>query len=212
MFFMASFLASKSTPSLSSRDRSLSSCACRPGSPSRGERSSSTWSTWFLIGKRQLASALNFGKMVIITLRHLSLSSCVSASSIWDAASGGRDTESRTRLRSASRFRRRFPKFPRPPSPPGREGTPLASLCRVALSVCLLASRLKKQEGHVSQDGNESQRPRPHESQRGPVTPGRHKHAPVCPSQTSGRVPSVSHAHAAGTTKHNFKGPFRHIS
>lgn len=66
---------------------------------------------------------------------------------------------------------------------------------RAKLRFCLWLSRVKKQEGHDSHTGKESQRPRLQELQREPVTPGRHKHAPVCLLQTSGRVPSRSHWH-----------------
>lgn len=135
--------------------------------------------------------------LTISAVPYLSLSSWDRASSICLAVLSGRVMESRIRFRLASRARMRGPKFPRSPSPPGREGTLVKSLSRAKLRFCLWASRVKKQEGHVSQAGKESQCPRLQESQRAPVIPGRHKQAPVCLSQTSERVPSASHRHAA---------------
>lgn len=123
---------------------------------------------------------------------HLSLSSWDRASSTCRAVLGGREMESRVRFRLASRARIRGPKL----SPPGRVGKRGESLSRAKLKFCLWASRVKKQEGHVSQAGKESQCPRLQESQRAPVMPGRHKQAPVCLSQPSGRVPSASHRHS----------------
>lgn len=110
--------------------------------------------------------------------------------------------ESWISFRLASRARMRGPNFPISVSPPGREGSTGESLSRATLRFRLCASSVKKQEGHVSQAGKESQCPRPQESQRLPMTPGRHRQAPVCSSQTSGRVPSKSHLHAVDMTRY----------
>ena len=132
----------------------------------------------------------------ISSVSHLSLSSWDIASSICLAVLGGRKMESWIRFRLDSRVRMRCLKFPRSAAPPGREGKLGESLSKAKLRFCLCASRMKKQEGHVSQVGKESQCPLLQELQRVPVTPGLHKQAPVCLSQTSGRVPSASHWHA----------------
>lgn len=127
---------------------------------------------------------------------HLRLFSWDRPSSTCLSELGGREMEPRIRFRLASRARMRDPKFSKSLSPRGGEGKLGESLSRVKLRFRLWASRVKKQEGHVSQAGKESQCPRLQESQRAPVTPGRHKHAPVCLSQTSGVVPPASQRHA----------------
>lgn len=131
---------------------------------------------------------------------HLSLLSSDTASSTCTATPGGREMDFWIRLRLASSTRMRGVKFPRSPSP-GREGTLRESFSKAELSFSLWASSVEKQEGHFSQPGKESQCPRLHESQRVPLIPGRHKQAPVCLSQTSGRVPSASQRHAGGETR-----------
>ena len=128
---------------------------------------------------------------------HLSLSSWDRASLTCLAILGGREMESRIWFRLDSRARMRGPKFPRSPALPGWIGNFVESLSRAELKFFLWASRVKKQEGHVSQPGKESQCPRLQTSQRAPVTPGRHKQAPVFLSQTSGSVPSASHRHTS---------------
>lgn len=132
---------------------------------------------------------------------HLSLSSWDRASSSCLSVEGGRETESRTRFRLASRARVRGPNCPGVPVLPGRVGTLGASLSRAELRDCRWVSRVKKQEGHVSQAGKESQWPRLQESQRAPEIPTRQEHTPVCLLQTSGTVPSASHRHA-GKKRH----------
>jgi len=131
--------------------------------------------------------------MFLISAPHLSLFSWDWASSICVLPPGGREMEFWIRVKLDSRTRIRGP---RSPSPTGREGNLRENLSRAKLRFCLWASMAKKQEGHVSQPGKESQWPRLHESQRVPLTPGRHKQAPVCLLQTSGSVPSASQRHA----------------
>lgn len=127
---------------------------------------------------------------------HLILSSWDRASSTCLAVVRGRVIESRIWFRRDSRMTMRGPKVPRSPDPVGREGELGESLSSARLKFFNWASMVKKQEGHVSQAGKESQCPRLQVSQRAPVTPGRHRQAPVCLSQTPGRVPSVLHLHA----------------
>lgn len=91
----------------------------------------------------------------------------------------------------------RSPRFSTVPAPPGRVGSLGEYLSRAKVMFLRCESRVKKQEGHSSQAGKESQCPALQESQRVPVTPGRHRHSPVSLLQTSGRVPSASHWHAA---------------
>lgn len=99
--------------------------------------------------------------------------------------------DSRISFNAASRARMRGPKLPLEGS--AVVGTRGVMFFRAKLRFRLWLSRVKKQEGHDSHVGKESQCPRLQELQRDPVTPGRHKHAPVCLLQPSGRVPSGSH-------------------
>lgn len=133
--------------------------------------------------------------LMIYVVPHLSL-----FSRDWASSSGlvviGVRAMSWIRFSLASRAKMRGPNLSGSAAPVGREGTPGDSLSRATLRFLLCASRVKKQEGHISQAGNESQCPRLQVSQRGPVMPGLHRQVPVCLSQTSGSVPSVSHWHA----------------
>lgn len=85
---------------------------------------------------------------------------------------------------------------PKSAPPPDWDDNLEASSNRTKLTFFRWAFRLKKQEGHISQSGKESQRSRLQESQRAPETPGRHKQTPDCLSQTPGRVPLASQSQA----------------
>lgn len=102
--------------------------------------------------------------------------------------------DSRISFNRFSRARIRGPKMTLELS--GVVGKRAVMFFRARLRFRLWLSRVKKQEGHDSHTGKESQRPRLQELQRDPVMPGRHKHTPVCLLQPSGRVPSGSHWHA----------------
>lgn len=129
---------------------------------------------------------------------HLNLSSWDSASSTCRVVLGGKEIDPRISFNRFSRARIRGPKLT--PELSGVVGKRGVMFFRAKLRFCLWLSRVKKQEGHDSHTGKESQCPRLQELQREPVTPGRHKHAPVCLLHTSGRVPSGSHWHP-GTGK-----------
>lgn len=128
---------------------------------------------------------------------HLRLSRWDRASSTCWAVLRGSEMESRIRFSWASRARIRGPKLaPEVSGVVGVVGKVGEILFRARLMFCLWLSRVKKQDGHDSHVGKESQWPRLQESQRDPVTPGRQEHTPVSLLQPSGRVPSRLHRQA----------------
>ena len=128
---------------------------------------------------------------------HLSLPSSPSAWSSLAMEGAGRTSCSRIPRRESSRVLKRWPRCPGtgPEPPPGSERLE-ESCCTNKERLLSWASRLRKQEGQVGHLGKLSQWPRLQESQRSPVTPGRHKHAPVLCSQLA--VPRGSHWQAGG--------------
>lgn len=70
---------------------------------------------------------------------------------------------------------------------------PFTVWARAAISV----SHWSKQRWHWRQEGKSFSKPRPHWSQRRPVTPARQLQAPVALSHLGWRVPSRLHSHAA---------------
>lgn len=158
----------------------------------RGHRSSSPAGSWKKGGTSQ-PKIQKTCPFLRLAGPHLNSSSWDRAWSTCRAILGGSEMDSRISFNRFSRKRMRGPKTTLELS--GLVGKRWVMFFRAELRFCLWMSRVKKQEGHDSHVGKESQRPRPQELQRGPVTPGRHKHAPVCLLQPPGRVPSGSHRH-----------------